>query len=1117
MSSDKPTGNGDHVVRASVHVWYFLEKCFALDSQAAGAGKKGEKGARRRRNPMEDYRKFYLTYNFGGAFEGKTDVLSWDGSLWGMAHEVEINSEVIMNIYENPVEFCIYEIVRNEDAAQMRVPGGLRQQLISKNARVGSKLILNATRSTEARKTSLDALAKRRFILANSTIPLRERYIVRKQNEIPRRGTLPVGLRSNGPAIGTGSSHLRGLAAPREVDPIVETDFLVKVAAQRSMPDLRDIDSPEPADHAESENILSRASRPSEIQRVVDSTPAPGPASTESVPLHHEVAHKPAPDYKRQGPQPHHFDRPQRHMAGVSLGGMRRATSFGEVMGIGRRQIKPWKSVSDGARQGANLEPEHALTATDKRNTSESINDSSRDHITNSEAEASAGSKEDQMNEDPERGRASRRRSSIKGAKEDEERGRSRRRSTTREKGTTDIPGMSWSTKQSNERHQFKGRKGRSQSPTDPDARRGRSRDRSGSREREKPRRQSHDIPRDDLQAPNKPTKDHRYSIATDAAPPKLGERQKSRSRPLKPKEDEDEQAVDSLLRTKTKEENKKKKPEFKHVMLAKIGLDVTELFLGEQTISAHLNPLCLTIVEMDGMPNTPIPYGELTKQCQPVHARFRFYEDAHVHQSTTGQPHGRRIEFGTRHLILPGLMDEDALRDYLLNKTLSIEVHDRDYRMPEDLMLLSHEMNSEGAIKVALNPRNPFGMAVFSLADLAKGATSFESCVPILPAKYQKGDQLARPQEKAKLPAGLWLESAATLSISIHMRYPILATTMRSAGSLADGLFGRAIIVTSVDDEATISEIQWIVERCNFTGLKLERDAEMTPREILMSHRLSPEQRGSVDLDILTGYEIFDADMRIYFVEGLLDRGIVQLLQALHSVAPYSPSMRVWHTPVISFTQRIWTTLVPGIVRIRLEPSLKNIMATTSTYLRRRMPVECFECLNMLHQILFMNASSTPSSMLGHHPSNSMINTLLSSFGELVTYDTSLAAALGPSDQVSDAPGREFVSEMRARVDFESARQSVESWKAPQQERELIPRIEKKVENDNFDFVAWKQWRKLHEPNFIRMRAKVRPIPAAALIRLVSPSYISSDSNRAGKANEGELRVPDCLLEQIA
>lgn len=80
---------------------------------------------------------------------------------------------------------------------------------------------------------------------------------------------------------------------------------------------------------------------------------------------------------------------------------------------------------------------------------------------------------------------------------------------------------------------------------------------------------------------------------------------------------------------------------------------------------------------------------------------------DPHTHQAISSQPHGRRVVFNTRHLVLAGLLDEDRLREELLREKLVFEVrdvdasdstggvlnsvsflkvHDRDLKTPEDV-----------------------------------------------------------------------------------------------------------------------------------------------------------------------------------------------------------------------------------------------------------------------------------------------------------------------------------------------------------------------------------------------------------------------------------------------
>ncbi|KAJ1557415.1 hypothetical protein HK096_007390 [Nowakowskiella sp. JEL0078] len=160
-----------------------------------------------------------------------------------------------------------------------------------------------------------------------------------------------------------------------------------------------------------------------------------------------------------------------------------------------------------------------------------------------------------------------------------------------------------------------------------------------------------------------------------------------------------------------------KKQQEFKHIVVGSIIVDITDLFLGELQIESEmidtvegmgscrikvfvnehllseeqkriLNPLCLTIVDAHGMPNKPISYKDLDCACMPVYTQFRFGDDSHIYISKTDSFHKSVIPFHTRHLILPGLLDEDELRDKLLNSKLEIQdtfskVHDRDYKFP--------------------------------------------------------------------------------------------------------------------------------------------------------------------------------------------------------------------------------------------------------------------------------------------------------------------------------------------------------------------------------------------------------------------------------------------------
>ena len=54
---------------------------------------------------------------------------------------------------------------------------------------------------------------------------------------------------------------------------------------------------------------------------------------------------------------------------------------------------------------------------------------------------------------------------------------------------------------------------------------------------------------------------------------------------------------------------------------------------------------------------------------------KFRFFGDPHVHESFSRDPHGPVLRFNTKHLVLPGLIDEEKLSEDLLRKKFKVEV----------------------------------------------------------------------------------------------------------------------------------------------------------------------------------------------------------------------------------------------------------------------------------------------------------------------------------------------------------------------------------------------------------------------------------------------------------
>jgi hypothetical protein len=86
-----------------------------------------------------------------------------------------------------------------------------------------------------------------------------------------------------------------------------------------------------------------------------------------------------------------------------------------------------------------------------------------------------------------------------------------------------------------------------------------------------------------------------------------------------------------------------------------------------------RLNPMCVTIISADFMPNKPISYDEQRHGFKPVYCKFRFFDGpSYVNNPLS---HGQRLEWNSKHVILTGTYELNELKQKLIRKKLVIEV----------------------------------------------------------------------------------------------------------------------------------------------------------------------------------------------------------------------------------------------------------------------------------------------------------------------------------------------------------------------------------------------------------------------------------------------------------
>ncbi|KAJ3188702.1 hypothetical protein HDU85_004416 [Gaertneriomyces sp. JEL0708] len=892
--------SGNHTIKLSLQCHYALDQVHKPLLRQPTGQRDRELVAHKRKPTRDDFGKFYLVYSIAGIYEGKTEVLGWDSSMWNWSQEVFVNPTFLADLYDKPSKLTIYEIVTTVTDRD------LLPQAATANEQAGSRLRLYVPRSIDARKTSMRALAKRHAFVATKQLPLKERYgIAREASRIHLEQWKEEAEIEESPA---GKGQDQGFD---------ETDVLARQTVKDQEEGRRKVTDDE-----------RRVGRTKANKHQGDIHLAPTQRVKKERPLSH-------PGARREAPHPHHYDHPERHIYG--------RRSPGERIGSASR-TNPGGSV---AKPDVNL---WAAKVVSTRPTFPPRSRSPQHSPTERKGRAAQGgglTTETRKKTPPANVREPRIATETKTDSQSRER-------------TTEI----------------RIAKGRAES-ADPGPRRTKA------------------------------------SVHKGIAEPASTER---------------------------------KKREIQHVVRSVLDIDPTDLFLGELSTDVRLhdrvegirelkvrlavddpllnpiqeeslNPLCITIIQADGMPDAPVPQEELERLCHPVYTRFTFFSDTHVHQAVAQNARGSKARLNNRHVILTGLMDEDTLRDDLLTKKLFIEAHIRD-----------PDKRSQGW--------NMYGQAAFSLTDLAYGACSLEAIAPILPVRPQPG-------VKATLPQAFWVESAATLSIQVLSKYPILANTGNDTG-LVQGLFGRVLVVAGADDVVIAQLINELVDTYNSSAIP--SDQSRSDAEDFSRAPLTEDQKLDPELDILTGYHIFDTESRIFMIEGLLGGGIAKLLAAL---ADWPPSCKIHHNHAVSYTARIWTEAA-ALIHIKLDPPLRELMQRTSTYLRKRTPQECFECLETLIQLAKFQPEHSHSSII-RYPNAEMLHVLTSTVGQAVQTEEALP-----------------VSGMAAEHKELGSTLSTGSSLTP-----FVSRSGKRIQDRNYAFEQWLSFTRNRHPNHLALNVK--------------------------------------------
>lgn len=413
------------------------------------------------------------------------------------------------------------------------------------------------------------------------------------------------------------------------------------------------------------------------------------------------------------------------------------------------------------------------------------------------------------------------------------------------------------------------------------------------------------------------------------------------------------------------------------------VTIEISDSLMAEEQ-KRELNPMIFKIYSAKNMPDTPLPYGDLSLRCQPVYCKYKFYKQPeHI---SVGREHGKNIYWDDINVVLAGTIEPSELRQYLNGPAIDVEIHDRDRKREEckpKPALFGDDLEDEKISNVGTvasrrtinnpfigrnKPWDPYGVSKLDLSEFLLGHQYLYMKVPIhncaIPDIMGSGDKnegkivglpgaVDGPVDKP-LQAGHYVQSNAMLKVKVELAYPLVSVEKVSAKIeyplTIECPFGRVVFVFDYKNTALLNRLQDIVLEINAQALELD---DMPPHVIsaaLSTYKLSLEQQRSRELNIVTGFQLMDGDIHLFILEGIRDRAVSSLWSALPK--PENSDVKVLFNSDYSFGDRLYGPLDVDLCRVKLHEPLSIIVQQPLLYVRDMVPRPCFDALVKLYEI---------------------------------------------------------------------------------------------------------------------------------------------------------------------
>jgi len=160
-------------------------------------------------------------------------------------------------------------------------------------------------------------------------------------------------------------------------------------------------------------------------------------------------------------------------------------------------------------------------------------------------------------------------------------------------------------------------------------------------------------------------------------------------------------------------------------------------------------------------------------------------------------------------------------------------------------------------------------------------------------------------------------------------------ASHLTTLTDLNGAIYERMVIILPYRAPDAVKVIEAAFERINLECLNLKNSSYLNSKE------LSDEEKADRSLDYLCGFEIMDAEFRMFIVEGCGGPGksIDQFYKVNARTRPNDKKFKILCNTQVRYKNRMYTDFNVAMKRIRLRDTLTFIMKSPDVYLRSKVP----------------------------------------------------------------------------------------------------------------------------------------------------------------------------------